>query len=65
MDIKTYVGYEDALNRIKTANKEDKELAVQLVNSLSAKNITSCNAKIILGLCHDLIDINSKFQPIR
>jgi hypothetical protein len=57
--------YSEAVNRIKSAREEDRELAIQIVNLMSAQDMTSCNAKIVLSLCHDLIEINSKITPVK
>lgn len=64
MEIKSYNDYEMAVDRIKCANKEDKQMALQILNLMIEQDITSCNAKIVLELCHYMIEINSKFTPI-
>ncbi|NFN14647.1 hypothetical protein FDB56_06965 [Clostridium botulinum] len=65
MNLKTNKAYKRAVNRIKKANEEDKRMAMQLINLMAAQNMTSCNAEIVLGLCHDLIEINSQLVPIK
>lgn len=65
MNLKTNKAYKKAVNRIKKANEEDKRMAMQLINLMAAQNMTSCNAEIVLGLCHDLIEINSQLVPIK
>ncbi len=61
----TVKDHQDGFNRIKTANKENKEMALQIVNLIAEQNMSSCNAKIILSLCHDIIEINSRIEPIK
>ncbi|MGN2336841.1 hypothetical protein ACTFIN_01775 [Clostridium cagae] len=65
MNLKTNKAYKKAVNRIKKANEEDKRMAMQLINLMATQNMTSCNAEIVLGLCHDLIEINSQLVPIK
>jgi len=63
--LKSSQTYQKTFDRLKSANKENKKMAVQLVNSFSEQNMTSYNAEIILNLCHDLIEVNSKIKPIK
>lgn len=65
MDLKTPKAYQRAVKRIKSASKENKNMALQIVNMMSAQDMTSCNAEIVLGLCHDLIEVNSQIVPIK
>lgn len=65
MNIKTNKSYQRTKQRIEKARKEDKEMAMQIINLMSAQGMTSCNAEIVLSLCHDIIEINSKLVPIK
>lgn len=65
MDLKMPKAYQRAVKRIKSASTENKNMAMQIVNLMSAQNMTSCNAEMILNLCHDLIEINSQILPIK
>lgn len=65
MDIKTTKSYQRAVKRIKSSNTENKNMASQIVNLMSAQNMTSCNAEIVLSLCHDLVEVNSQIVPIK
>ena len=61
--LKSSQTYQETFDRFKSANKENKETAIQLVNSFSEQNMTSYNAEIILNLCHDLIEMSSQIKP--
>ncbi|MGJ0908851.1 hypothetical protein [Clostridium botulinum] len=65
MNIKTIKTYEKARKRIQKSSKENKQMALQIINLMSSQDMTSCNAEIVLSLCHDLIEINSKITPIK
>ncbi|SCJ98933.1 Uncharacterised protein [uncultured Clostridium sp.] len=65
MNTKTNKAYQRAKRRIEKASKEDKQMAMQIINLMSAQDMTSCNAEIVLSLCHDIIQINSKLVPIK
>lgn len=65
MNIKTIKTYEKARKRIQKSSKENKQMALQIINLMSSQDMTSCNAEIVLSLCHDLIEINSKITAIR
>ncbi|MDU6984264.1 MAG: hypothetical protein E6371_07595 [Terrisporobacter othiniensis] len=65
MNIRSYEDYEMIKNRIEDVDKENKLMALKIINLMAAQDMTSCNAKIVLSLCHDIIDINSKFVSIK
>lgn len=64
MSRKTLQTFLETEERLSEANKEDLKMALQIVNTMAEKNITSYNAKIILNLCHDFVEINSKIVRI-
>lgn len=65
MNIRTIKTYEKTRKRIEKASKENKQMALQIINLMSSQDMTSCNAEIVLSLCHDLIEINSKITAIK
>ncbi|EPY2275158.1 hypothetical protein ACXAUS_004088 [Clostridium sporogenes] len=65
MNIKNIKTYEKTRKRIQKASKENKQMALQIINLMSSQDMTSCNAEIVLSLCHDLIEINSKITAIK
>lgn len=64
MEFNNYKDYEEAKNRVKNAPKEYKEIASQIINDFYKKRLITCEAKIILGLCNDILEVNSNITPV-
>ena len=64
MEINNYEKYKEVKNRIENTPKEYKEIASQMINDFYEKKLTTCEAKVILGLCNDILEFNSNIIPI-
>ena len=65
MCIETYEDYKNAVEKVTRAPEEDRQLAKQIVNLMAEKKITTCNAKIVLNLCDDILEVNSNIIPLK
>lgn len=64
MEIKSYKDYQEARDRLEKTPNLYKEIASQIINDFYKKQLTTCEASIILGLCNDILSINSNIIPI-
>ena len=65
MDIKTNKDFQEAADRIELSREDYRKIASQIVEMFCEKGLLTCEAKIILGLCDDIVNVNSSIRPTR
>lgn len=65
MDIKTNKDFQEVADRIDCADEEYRKIPSQINDMFYEKKLLTCEAKIILGLCNDILNVNSTVNKTR